>query len=325
MTISVIVCTRNRPERIQPCLEALLGMNLDTVCEILILDQSDASLDAVATPALDHPLVRYYWRKGRGLAIARNQAVRLAQGDILTFTDDDCIVTPDWADQISRAFAANPHIDGVLGRVLAYDDGSAPITCHTWRTDFGEIHYATRPGGYVCNALIDRPAAAAYNRPVMPVEHVGSGNNMAFRRTAFQRHGLFIEALGTGRPLGSGEDFEFHWRLMRDGSVLLYNPTMLVYHNGWLSAERNEALQHDYTRGVIAVCVAFAFYGDPLAWRYLRFRGKTASAEIVTTEKSPQERRPLQYYITRALAFGQGVRGGLLLALSYRRLIPQLD
>jgi len=323
-SISIIICTRNRPEQIRECLEHLARSSLAAVCEILVLDQSAQPLELEGLPAAVRPLLRYHSRPGRGLAKARNQAIRLARGEILAFTDDDCVVSSSWADQIWRAFDANPHVDGVYGRVLAYDDGSAPVTYHRWATAFGEISYATRPGGVSCTALFDKPNAAAFRRPVMPIENLGAGNNMAFRRRVFERHGLFVEDLGAGGPLRSGEDCEFHYRLLRAGCTLLYDPSVLIYHNGWLGAERSAALHDDYTCGIIAVFVSYALRGDRLAREYLRFRFGTVRQEVIDSTTTPAARKPLSYYTNRARAFWQGFIGGVRLAVLDRRAIPRL-
>jgi len=328
MTISVLVCTRNRSDRLQQCLTALLRMNLEPVREIVVVDQSDRPLDPSTTPLINHHLIRYYWLQGRGLAKARNQAIHLARSDILAFTDDDCLVTEDWAQKIDQAFMLNPRIDGVLGRVFAYDDGSLPVTYQVWKTDFGEIDYAFRSDGFICNALIVKNKSSIFNSPVMPIENVGSGNNMAFRREVFKRYGLFIEILGTGALLGSAEDFEFHWRLLRKGGALLYNPSMIVYHNNWLPPDQNSILNHEYTRGAIAVVIALAMRRDPLAWRYLWFRCKLLFYELLSitiSSKDIDKPRAHRYYVRRVQALLKGLSGGILLSVCYRYLIPKLN
>ncbi len=323
--ISVIVCTRNRPDRVRRCLNALLSMDLEPVKEIIILDQSDKPLDLELISTPYHGLIRYYWRQGCGLARARNQAIRLARGSVCAFTDDDCLVTRDWARQIEQTFRFNPHIDGVMGRVMAYDDGSLPITYHTWKTDFGTIDYATRPDGSTCNALITKESVFACRKPVMTVEHFGSGNNMAFRREIFIRRGLFIEMLGTGTKIGSGEDVEFQIRLLRKGDILLYNPTICVYHDNWLSRKKNESLHHEYSKGMIAVNVGLALRGEPIAWKYLWFRCKTIRQESSMALINPNSRKSLKYYQKRAQALWSGFKGGVLLALQYHHLKPSLE
>jgi GT2 family glycosyltransferase len=324
MSISIVICTRNRPEQIRSCLEHLSRTSLDRVGEIVLLDQSAEPMRLEGLPAAVTRLLRYHSRPGRGLAKARNQAIRLARGEILAFTDDDCFVSPDWAAQIWRAFEDNPHVDAVYGRVLAHDDGTAPVTYHHWATAFGEICYATRPGDLSVTALFDKPRAAAFNRPVMPIENVGAGRQCCCRRRVFERQGLFIEELGAGGPLRSGEDCEFHYRLLRAGCTLLYDPSVLLYHDGWLTPERHAPLHDDYTCGIIAVFVSYALRGDRLAWEYLRFRFGTVRQEVADSAATPAARKPLSYYTNRAQAFWQGFAGGVRLALLDRRAIPAL-
>ena len=323
MTISIAICTRNRRHDITRCLATLLRIDLSPVKEIIILDQSDQPLNLEYLPPEQRAIVRYTWRKGRGLARARNQALALASGDIIAFTDDDCFVAADWALAIDRAFRERPDVDAVFGRVLAYGDQSE-ITYHQFKTAFGEITYATRPGSLSCSALIDKPASAAYNRPIMTLEHLGSGNNMAFRRTVFERHGLFVELLGAGAWLQSGEDIEFHYRLLRARRVLFYTPEPLLYHDRWMRPDENESLQHGYTVGVIATYLYFGLRGDSYAWNYFKYRYGTVKQEVVSLSHEQAERKPRHFYTKRARAFAKGIVGGIWLALTHRsvRLKP---
>ncbi len=324
MSISIAICTRNRRSDITRCLDTLLNIDLAPVKEIIILDQSDQPLSLEHIPASRRTLLRYAWRKGRGLARARNQAVALATGDIVAFTDDDCFVTTNWAVTIERLFREHPDVDGVFGRVLAYGDQSE-ITYHQFKTAFGEITYATRPGGLSCSALIDKPTSATYNRPIMTLEHLGSGNNMAFRRTVFEHNGLFAELLGAGAWLQSGEDIEFHYRLLRAHHRLMYTPDALLYHDRWMRPQENESLQHGYTVGVIATYLYFGLRGDRYAWNYFKYRFSTVKQEVVSLSQEHAERKPRSYYTTRARAFAKGIAGGIWLALTQRhvQMTPQ--
>lgn len=323
MTISIAICTRNRHHDITRCLATLLQIDLAPVKEIIILDQSDQPLNLEYLPAEQRALVHYAWRKGRGLARARNQALALASGDIVAFTDDDCFVAADWALALDRAFRERPDVDAVFGRVLAYGD-QAEITYHQFKTAFGAITYATRPGSLSCSALIDKPVSASYNRPIMTLENLGSGNNMAFRRTVFERHGLFVELLGAGAWLQSGEDIEFHYRLLRAHCVLLYTPDALLYHDRWMQPDANDSLQHGYTVGVIATYLYFGLRGDAYAWNYFKYRFSTVKQEVVSFSQEQAERKPRDYYTKRARAFAKGIGGGVWLALTHRsvRLKP---
>lgn len=283
-------------------------------------------MDLDFLPTENRSILRYAWYKGRGLARARNQAVRLATGDIIAFTDDDCFVTSDWAVTLERLFRERPDVDGVFGRVLAYGDQSE-ITYHQFKTAFGEITYATRPGGLSCSALIDKRESATFDHPIMTLENLGSGNNMTFRRAVFEHTGLFVELLGAGAWLQSGEDIEFHYRLLRARRRLLYTPAALLYHDRWMRPKENESLQHGYTVGVIATYLYFGLRGDRYAWKYFKYRFGTVKQEVVSMSQEQGERKPLHYYITRARAFAKGIIGGIWLALMQRpvRIKPLSD
>ena len=59
-----------------------------------------------------------------GLSRAYNNGVRRTTGEILVFTDDDCLVEPDWITNIVKAFDAEPDGDLLYGRVVAAGDGA---------------------------------------------------------------------------------------------------------------------------------------------------------------------------------------------------------
>jgi GT2 family glycosyltransferase len=63
----------------------------------------------------------------------------------------------------------------------------------------------------------------------VPVWRIGAGANMAFRREAFARVGLFDERLGAGAS-GCSEDSEIWYRLLAEGYRCRYEPAAVVYH-----------------------------------------------------------------------------------------------
>lgn len=57
------------------------------------------------------------------------------------------------------------------------------------------------------------------------------GANMAFRRSAFEKYGLFRTDMGMGsRGTQLGADFEFCLRLLRAGETIVYSPKAVVFH-----------------------------------------------------------------------------------------------
>src|SRR5919204_417942 len=101
---SVVVPTFRRPESLSRCLAALCAQAFDpTAYEVIVADDaaSDEARRVVtcwAERAAARGLaLRYVPVTGaHGPAAARNAGWRAARGQIIAFTDDDCLPAPDW-------------------------------------------------------------------------------------------------------------------------------------------------------------------------------------------------------------------------------------
>ena len=102
--VSVVVPTCNRPDLLARCLDALIEQ--DVRCgtwEIVVTDdaRSDATrcqVERLARVVCRDRLVIRYVRpfSSTGPAAARNAGWRAARGEIIAFTDDDCVPQPGW-------------------------------------------------------------------------------------------------------------------------------------------------------------------------------------------------------------------------------------
>ncbi|MFB3818866.1 MAG: glycosyltransferase family 2 protein, partial [Candidatus Methylomirabilales bacterium] len=120
--VSVVVPTCRRPALLRRCLTLLLAQEFDRRrYEILVADDGrDAATERLvrelqarwAAPALRYLPVT----AGRGPAAARNLGWRVAQGEIIAFTDDDCMPALDWLERGLAALEADAA--GVAGRIL---------------------------------------------------------------------------------------------------------------------------------------------------------------------------------------------------------------
>ena len=122
--VSVVVPTFKRPDLLDRCLTALVAQDLDrSRYEVIVVDdaaseatrrQVAACAERVQTPG---PAVRYLpATTTRGPAAARNMGWRAARGEIVAFTDDDCVPDRCWLSAGVRAF--DPDVAGVSGRVV---------------------------------------------------------------------------------------------------------------------------------------------------------------------------------------------------------------
>jgi GT2 family glycosyltransferase len=249
--LSVIVCTRDRPDSLARCLESLARQTRGPG-EIIVVDNS-AGRTAQAV-CLAHPEVTYVHEPRPGLSVARNTGVRASRGELVAFTDDDVELHPHWASEIVAAFAASG-AQAVTGVVF-------PASLATQAQSAFEFEM----GGFTtdCTPLIfDRRFFEATRARGAQVWRVGAGASMAFRRTVFDEVGLFDERLGAGAS-GCSEDSELWYRLLAAGGACLYEPRAVVFHHHREDWEGLRRQVRAYMKGhVSALIVQADRFGHP--------------------------------------------------------------
>jgi len=245
--VSVVVCTRDRPEALARCLASLRSSRARPR-ELLVVDNASSG-DGTQRVVAGMPGVRYLREPRPGLAIARNTGVRATTGALVAFTDDDVVVDPDWLSHLARPFA-EVRVMAVTGIVLPgalESDAQRMAEDRMW-----SFNHEFRP------LVFDARYFARMRARGVPVWHIGAGANMAIRRDAFTHVGLFDERLGAGAA-GCSEDSELWYRLLAEGWRCVYEPSAVVfhYHRAELDALRGQ--WHAYMRGhVAALLVQFA-------------------------------------------------------------------
>jgi glycosyltransferase involved in cell wall biosynthesis len=248
-SVSVVICTRNRPEQLAQCLRSLQQLSPPPL-EVLVIDNAPSS-DATYQLVAQMPGIQYVLEPRPGLSVARNTGIRQSKGDIIAFTDDDVTVHPDWIARLQQSFQ-HPKVMAVTGLVL-------PGELETEAQLIFEKGFGGFSQGYRAKTF-DTQFFEEMNSRGVPVWRIGAGANMAFQRKAFELVGDFDERLGAGAS-GCSEDSEFWYRLLAEGWLCRYEPTAVVYHyhRGDLESLRQQAYQ--YMRGhVAALLVQFARY-----------------------------------------------------------------
>lgn len=241
VAVSVIVCTRNRCVALGQLLESLtrLAAPRETAWELVIVDNGSTDGTAVLLDSFAGRIqMRRVFEPRKGLSRARNAGLHAAGGEILAFTDDDCLPAPDWLAAIMREFARDPGLAGIGGRVELHDPRDFPITIRTSR---------------------EREAlTSAYQLPALMV-----GCNMAFARWAVDAVGEFDVTLGAGTPVGSAEDTDYLYRALLRGLRIEYVPEVLVAHNhGRRRLEEVSQLKRGYARGRGALLTKYLLRAD---------------------------------------------------------------
>jgi len=240
--ISAVICTRDRGEALAGCLRSMT-MQRSAPGEIVVVDNSS---DGNARPVCERfPEVRHVHEPRPGLSIARNTGIRASRGEIIAFTDDDVELHPGWTVEIGRAFA-DQSIDALTGLVLpARLDTPAQRIFQLDKGGFGSTFIPLR---------FDNRFFAETRPHGAHVWKMGAGANMAFRRSLFERVGLFDERLGAGAA-GCSEDSELWYRMLADGGVCLYEPRAVVFHHHRRDLVGLRAQIRSYMKGHVAALI----------------------------------------------------------------------
>jgi glycosyltransferase involved in cell wall biosynthesis len=267
MKLSVIVCTRNRAYAITECLDSIAAALANASpldAEIVVVDNGSTD----DTPAIIKGWVascafpvRSIAEPIAGLSLARNRALRAAQGDLLVFTDDDCRLSKDYVNDLLRHDAADTGLVLRGGRVELGDPTDLPLTIKTSRTQV-RWHRKTNAARHdnIANSIV--------------------GCNMAMRREVAEYIGPFDERFGPGTSIPAAEDTDWTFRAYLANIAIEYVPDMVIFHHHGrkLPSDGNKLLRN-YGIGNGAVYVKFLFK-DPNLCRQFYWDVKTSIKEI---------------------------------------------
>ena len=199
--ISIIIPCNGRP-CLRDALRSIRDSETDSPYEVIVVGSLPEGYPPLTGPVRLQPCT------GLGTGAMRNLAAKQAQGDLLLFTDSDCVVDPDW---IERAAVATTPDHPVVAGGLRFPE-SNPLDLGDNLAIFHAVHVTHSIG----------PARGS----------VGT-NNLAVRRDVFDRLGGFDEDLTVG------EDSEFLDRVRSAGYPVWFDPSFSVRHQ----SNRNTAAQ----------------------------------------------------------------------------------
>lgn len=108
--ITIVVPTRNRPDRLQQCLVRLSAQTASAEIEIVVVDDGSDDAERVAAAVEATTAARLVRQSWRGPGAARNAGVRAARGGVICLTDDDCEPEPGWAAAMVDAVRAGADV-----------------------------------------------------------------------------------------------------------------------------------------------------------------------------------------------------------------------
>lgn len=242
MDISVVVCTKDRAAALGRCLTAIFEIDFEGTWEIIVVDNNSTD-DTPRTigemqrlsPVFFQSLVESH----PGNSAGRNAAIGIARGEVVFFTDDDCIVDRNVLSEVWRVFADH-RIGFAGGRILLFNPSDFPIS------------------------LMEDPKHIEIPSGSMVYPGLVQGSNMAFRRKALVELGGFDPLFGAGAVF-AGEDLELATRASMRGWHGGYFPGPTVYHDHGRNRATALKSERQYDFGIGAYYGKFLF-DAPTRW-----------------------------------------------------------
>lgn len=224
MKFSVIVPTYNAESTLPTLLDSIFDQIYEDF-ELILVD--DGSMDRTSSILKDYRCTVIQLEKNHGPAYCRNRGAKEARGEILVFTDSDCIVAHSWLDTIHRRFSRND-VEAIMGKIilmpstflgdsisaLGFPAGGGLGFDKIWKVD---------PYGYTDSL---------------------SSCNCSIRKDVFWNAGGFDATF----PFPGGEDSLLAYRLIKLNYRIKYCSDVLVYHAARDSL--NDFLKWQFRRGM---------------------------------------------------------------------------
>ena len=213
-TLSILIPTRDRQRQITRLLDSIRrSTGLERIRpEIIVGDNgsADQTWEMLRQKSAEFPVpLRPFQITAPGKCRILNEAIRIAEGEVLAFLDDDVTVEAGWLNAVDNFFSQTSHMaaQGII-RIPPEDLDNPQIGRLVQR--FRTAHHLD------------------YGRNTDNVPSL-NGANMAIRREVFAKAGDFDIRLGPGAS-GTSEDVELAQRILRNGIKIGYMPNAVVYH-----------------------------------------------------------------------------------------------
>lgn len=203
--ISVIIPTYRQQEELTRCLTALTNQTVNRVMfEVIVVDDaSDYDFKSILQiPSIKQLNVKYFrFKEEMGAPVDRNKGIELSGGEIIAFTDGDCVPSKNWLEKGLSILKQDENIDLIQG----------PIRCS--------------------EAIVGLHSTPIYEEEQYKNVFGGKTANMFVRRIVIDKVGGFNpNFLVPGTRKSFHEDTEFLWRVEGKGFKVSFASDVVVYH-----------------------------------------------------------------------------------------------
>lgn len=218
--ISVIIPSFNQKAHIADALDSILAQKTRFNYEVIIIDSStDGTAEFLSTRYPELQLVRLNQRAYPGTA--RNHGIRIARGEILAFTDTDCLVAEDWLERIG--------LSQLAGRACV----GGPVGNGTPKSIAGNIEYILEFNEFL-------PPKKLISVELLPT------CNISYHKKIFAAFGLFADTIKSSDSL--------YCRMLRArGEKIYLDPSIRMWHRNRTQLKRT--LKNQYNLGTGAALI----------------------------------------------------------------------
>jgi Glycosyltransferases, probably involved in cell wall biogenesis len=203
--VSIVIPVKNGAEEIRDLLDSLMQIDYDTdKLEIIVVD--GCSTDGTREIVSKYP-VKLLVEEKPGVNAARNVGIKNSTGEIIAFTDHDCVVPRDWVKKIVENLK-DPEVGCVGGQILRYNND--------FLARYADESIIPVMRIFSKKVLLNKISSPAY----YPV-----GCNFAVKREAVEKTGFFDERFEYGF-----DELEFAERVCKKGYRILLTPEITVRH-----------------------------------------------------------------------------------------------
>ncbi len=220
---SVVICTRDRAESLERCLESVVALDYPKF-EIILVDnapKTDDTKRVVEKFKARGFEMRYILEPTPGLSVARNTALRHIKGEFMACIDDDEAADKYWLLELAQAFERSENVTAVSSVIVPAE---LETQAQVWFEEFGG-HSKGR--GFTPDMF---NITTHYKQsPLFPVPPFGTGGSMAFNTKAIRKIGFDI-TLGAGTPVQASEDTAAFFDVLMAGQTIVYQPSAIMRH-----------------------------------------------------------------------------------------------
>lgn len=213
--VTVIICTRDRPQQLECCLEGLRAQQFRDF-DVLVVDNGISEATGEICRAHGVSCIR---EPAPGLTRARNLGARAARGELVAYIDDDAVAEPQWLMALAAEFD-DTAVGAVAGRTRYMKAAGNPLVM-TSEDAVGEVE--PRP-----HRRFDRSVDGWFSLACFG--GIGDGNTMMFRRELLTSVVRFDERIGRGCAIDSGDEHVAFMSLISDGIQVVHTPAAVVRH-----------------------------------------------------------------------------------------------